>query len=363
MEEGNNPPTDVPLEGQKKISWENRRNKEIESTLKREQKLLHSELKLLLLGAGESGKSTIAKQMKILHLDGFPEEDRNKFKPLIFSNVISAVQVLIEASKSLEINLLATNTDAASRILVAEVRITLASFTPQIVQDLRLLLDDPGIKKTYNQSSQFQFNDSAVYYFTEMDRLSDPEYVPSVADILRSRQQTTGVQETKFVVDNFSFRLIDVGGQRSQRRKWIHCFENVTAVLFVVAMSEYDLKLSEDESVNRMHESLQLFDDICNNGWLQNVSMILFLNKKDLFQEKIQKVDLNYCFPEYTGGKDYENASNYIKSAFNGVNKNKKKRVYIHFTCATDTQNIQIVFSAVKDIILRTNLDMSGLAT
>jgi len=42
-------------------------------------------------------------------------------------------------------------------------------------------------------------------------------------------------------------RMFDVGGQRSERKKWIHCFEGVTAIIFIVAMSEYDLMLAEDQ--------------------------------------------------------------------------------------------------------------------
>jgi hypothetical protein len=57
----------------------------------------------------------------------------------------------------------------------------------------------------------------------------------------------------------------------------------VTAVLFCVALSEYDLKLYEDDTTNRMHESIKLFKEICNTKWFVNTSMILFLNKKDLF--------------------------------------------------------------------------------
>ena len=81
----------------------------------------------------------------------------------------------------------------------------------------------------------------------------------------------------------------------------MHCFQDVTAIIFVVAMNEFDMKLYEDENVNRMHEAIQLFDEICNSKWFQNTSMILFLNKKDLFEEKIQSVDLAVCFPEYKG--------------------------------------------------------------
>ena len=95
--------------------------------------------------------------------------------------------------------------------------------------------------------------------------------------------------------------MVDVGGQRSERKKWIHCFQDVTAVIFCVALSEYDLKLYEDETVNRMHESIKLFDEICNSRWFAETSIILFLNKSDLFREKIAKVNLNVCFPDYQG--------------------------------------------------------------
>lgn len=47
----------------------------------------------------------------------------------------------------------------------------------------------------------------------------------------------------------FDFRMFDVGGQRSERKKWIHCFEGVTAIIFIVAMSEYDLTLIEDQEM------------------------------------------------------------------------------------------------------------------
>ena len=84
--------------------------------------------------------------------------------------------------------------------------------------------------------------------------------------------------------------MFDVGGQRNERKKWIHCFEGVTAVLFVAAISAYDQVLYEDENTNRMVEALNLFSEICNSNWFRDTAMILFLNKRDLFMEKIKKV-------------------------------------------------------------------------
>jgi hypothetical protein len=95
--------------------------------------------------------------------------------------------------------------------------------------------------------------------------------------------------------------MIDVGGQRSERRKWIHCFEDVTAIFFCASLSEYDQSLREDNQTNRMHESLKVFKDISNNKWFFKTPIILFLNKKDIFEKKIKEVDLKVCFSEYQG--------------------------------------------------------------
>ena len=79
-------------------------------------------------------------------------------------------------------------------------------------------------------------------------------------------------------------------------------FQDVTACIFCVALSEYNLTLYEDGTTNRMLESLKLFKEICNSKWFVDTAMIIFLNKMDLFAEKIKTVDLTCAFPEYTGG-------------------------------------------------------------
>jgi len=157
--------------------------------------------------------------------------------------------------------------------------------------------------------------------------------------------------------------MFDVGGQRNERKKWIHCFEHVTAVLFVGVLSEYDLVLFEDPTMNRMQETLSLFDDICNSPWFTKTSMILFLNKRDLFKDKIGRVPLSVCpvLAEYAGPNTYDAGIEYIESKFKQKNRNPNKVIYTHVTCATDTNNVTVVFHAVKDIIIRTSLGEAGL--
>jgi guanine nucleotide-binding protein subunit alpha len=59
--------------------------------------------------------------------------------------------------------------------------------------------------------------------------------------------------------------MFDVGGQRDERRKWIQCFNDVTAIIFVTACSSYNMVLREDPTQNRLRESLDLFKSIWNN--------------------------------------------------------------------------------------------------
>jgi guanine nucleotide-binding protein subunit alpha len=125
-----------------------------------------------------------------------------------------------------------------------------ADVLPADVSDaIRSLWRDSAVQEAVNRSREFQLNDSAVYYFNAIERMSSPSYLPTDQDILRSRVKTTGITETTFKVGELTYKLFDVGGQRSERKKWIHCFENVTALVFLVSLSEYDQMLYEDESV------------------------------------------------------------------------------------------------------------------
>ena len=97
------------------------------------------------------------------------------------------------------------------------------------------------------------------------------------------------------------------------------------------------MRLYEDENVNRMHEAIQLFDEICNSKWFRQTALVLFLNKSDLFKEKIEKVDLKVCFADYAGGMNYQNGVAYMQTKFKSLNRQPNKPIYIHVTCATDT--------------------------
>lgn len=244
-------------------------------------------------------------------------------------------------------------------------------------------------------------------FFNKVTALASPAYVPSEEDVLRSRVRTSGIIEETYDIGGVEFIIYDVGGQRNERKKWIHCFDQVTAVIFVASLSEYDQVLFEDATVNRMVEAINLFSEICNSKWFEHSSMILFLNKKDLFAKKIQTIDVRHeggdgtppRFLDYTGGCDYDKAKRYITERFTEHNRRTDAsqvrpaaaawggclsacpmpaaprldhprsllrvsahlvQLTVHVTCATDTGNVRVVFETCKEAILRKNIEGSG---
>jgi len=344
------------------------RSRKIDQELAVDADKSSKEVKLLLLGAGESGKSTIVKQMKIIHESGYSEGECLQYQPVVISNTLQSMMAIIRAMGLLRINFRDPKRidDARQLFAMASAPSEGGSLSPNLGIIMKRLWSDMGVQTCFLRSREYQLNDSAAYYLNALDRISSAGYIPSLQDVLRTRVKTTGVIETQFKCRNLHFKMFDVGGQRSERKKWIHCFEGVTAIIFCVSLSGYDLVLTEDEEMNRMMESLKLFDSIGNNKWFVDTSIILFLNKKDLFEEKILSSPLTICFPEYSGPNTYEDAAAYIQLKFESLNRCKDssgqlKELYTHFTCATDTTNVQFVFDAVTDAIIKNNLKDCGL--
>lgn len=319
-------------------------------------------LKLLLLGTGESGKSTIFKQMQILHEDGFSEIEKSTFRHVVRTNVVESMQALIYGAKRFKIPLAPESEEATGKILALD-PLAADFWTPNIKDWVsQLWLKDEGIQKVYDRRSEMQLLDSAKYLFNNIERIAPEDYNCTQDDILRARLRTSGIVERKFKIQGVDFKFLDVGGQRNERRKWIHCFENVTSVIFVTAISEFDQVLYEDEQVNRLQESLFVFSEMCNNTYFQETAMILFLNKIDLFEEKISKVSLKVCFDDYKGDNEFEDASAFITEKFKELADSSEKMIFCHLTCATDTENVDKVFEACKLVILKDNLEKLGLS-
>jgi len=172
--------------------------------------------KLLLLGAGESGKSTLFKQMISIYGKGFPEQERMSYVPIIYNNIITSMKTLCKQS--------ATYGPVAhqNRQSLELVEVQLKGdedIDPMLGQHIANLWADEGIQRTYANRAKFQLTDSSQYFFDKIKEVSAENYLPTQQDVLRSRVRTTGIVENEFEIDNNKFKMFDVGGQRNERKK------------------------------------------------------------------------------------------------------------------------------------------------
>ncbi|XP_027506800.1 guanine nucleotide-binding protein G(olf) subunit alpha isoform X3 [Corapipo altera] len=327
-------------------------------------------------GAGESGKSTIVKQMRILHVNGFNSEEKKQKILDIRKNVKDAIVTIVSAMSTLIPPVPLANPENQFRMDYIKSIAPLSDFdyTQEFFEHAKKLWDDEGVKACFERSNEYQLIDCAQYFLERIDSVSMDDYTPTDQDLLRCRVLTSGIFETRFQVDKVNFHMFDVGGQRDERRKWIQCFNDVTAIIFVVACSSYNMVIREDNNTNRLRESLDLFKSIWNNRWLRTISIILFLNKQDMLAEKVLagKSKIEDYFPEYAhytvpedatpdAGEDPKvtRAKFFIRDEFLRISTasgDGRHYCYPHFTCAVDTENIRRVFNDCRDIIQRMHL-------
>jgi len=343
-------------------------NSQVSKELLHDKKVDVNVKKLLFLGSGGSGKSTLFKQLRSIHGAGFQDKDRQGYKDHIYSQIIEQMKQLISALDDLAEedpskfgNLKLTEAGEAAAESMDSVRGDM-DVNDEVAEAVETLWKEEALKVAFGERARLKVDDSSEYFFNEVRRIAVRGYVPTDRDILMVRHRTTGVVEQKFEIHSTTFHVFDVGGQRSERKKWIHCFEHVTAVIFVASLAAYNEIMYEDEQCNSMVDSLELFNEICNLRWFVNTAMILFLNKQDEFAKRIQRFPLTVCFPEYDGANEYEPCVNYIKLQFETQNANPKdKQIYTHVTLATDKNNVERVFGDVQHIVINTSLVNGGL--
>ncbi|XP_056309848.1 guanine nucleotide-binding protein subunit alpha-13b [Danio aesculapii] len=343
-----------------------RKSKEIDRGLIKDKTYVKRLVKILLLGAGESGKSTFLKQMRIIHGQDFDQGAKEEFRGTIYSNVMKGVRVLVDAREKLHIPWGNPSNQKHGDIMMAfDTRSTMVSqgmmetkFFLQYMPSIRALWADSGIQNAYDRRREFQLGESVKYFLDNLDKLGTPDYLPTQQDILLARKPTKGIHEYDFEIKNVPFKMVDVGGQRSERRRWFECFDSVTSILFLVSSSEYDQVLMEDRQTNRLMESLNIFETIVNNRVFSNVSIILFLNKTDLLEEKVRTVAIKDYFAEFTGDPySLQDVQNFLVECFRNKRRDQQQKpLYHHFTTAINTENIRLVFRDVKDTILHDNL-------
>jgi len=269
------------------------KGKDIDKKMKMDHAKQKQTIRILLLGPGDSGKTTILKQMKKIH------NQHNDFDVNLITSYIQ--DAVVEYMKKLCTQSIRLHDEFDEKTLVHPDNEPLRKQFLQInsttilnddlCKKIKILWADDGIKQTLAKRHYFQIHDNVSYFLSRIDIISAADYTPSFDDYLRIRTRSTGFAQTNIVaeIENFghhTFEFTDVGGQRSERKKWMRFIsEDIDAVLYIIAISEYDMNLFEDNKTNRLVEAVELFKSIMLKGhFFTNKSVLLFFNKYDLFK-------------------------------------------------------------------------------
>ena len=315
--------------------------------------------KILLLGAGESGKSTVLKQIKALSKIQPTPEEMLQYVVNIRRNCIEAIQTMLLVAGELGDEL--DNTELledVEDILSVDLADAHDELTPALGRSISAMWKDKGLQGVYDKREFFHLMDSTDYYLNEVERIAEPDFIPTEEDMIMTRVRTTGMVTSDIREGMFTYQIVDVGGQRSERRKWIHYFDDVRSIVFLEGLSGYNQVLFEDTTSNRMKESLSLFEDILKMHVFKKTPIFVFLNKKDLFEDMITRHPLTKCFPDYTGPEGEQRpALDYIEAKYRDIYAKHRgendKNLFVHVIAARVRMDMKVAFTEVKDTLKR----------
>lgn len=372
--------------------------KKINNDMKIAKRRAIRQFKVLLLGTGDSGKSTVFKQMKLLYGtdsdNSITDQVLHDSLPFCLKSILFDVQNLVKAISAggrekakipKDFPMLGEEAEKAAQVIrrtssrgnkkPSLIAFDENGFKPEVANAIKVIWSDETVQRVWESlRSNLQVSESFAYFADKVSEeyptFAGPGWTPTDEEYLLTRNQTVGVHQCEFLIEAIKagrtnqdppvqqssnknqskLILIDVGGQKAERRKWLKVFDGIPVVLFVTALSEYDQVLWEDTNKNRMVDSLEVFKEVVNKEIFHDTSFIVFLNKADVFRDKLcnKKIPLNTSgeFPDAPDTFDYDEGVEWVRSKFNSLLENGQDVVY-HVTTATDRENAKNVLGAV----------------
>lgn len=340
------------------LTDDERKTREIDSQLKEDHHRDNLNFKILLLGAGESGKTTVIKQLRNIHRGraAMSQEEIESYTNVLHTNTIQSMRVLLRACETFSIQL-GEEEQAAGKMVDEHDENELMS--EEHAHSIDFLFKSNAIQEAVKHRHEIYFPDAAIYYFQNVMRFVEREFVPTEEDIVMARIRTTGMFMTEFESPPVHWKIVDVGGQRSERKKWMRFFDDVQGILFVVNLAGYNQVLFENQFQNRMVEALELFEKISSVPCFQDTPIFLFLNKKDLFEEFLRDESIQVCFPDYekpeTGENQTQHALTYIAEQFQRRMPAGHQVANVHYIAARYKKDVKYAFEDIKNYLVRRN--------
>ncbi|KZT24145.1 G-alpha-domain-containing protein [Neolentinus lepideus HHB14362 ss-1] len=246
------------------------------------------------------------------------------------------------------------------------------SILNQLREDMVALWHDRAVREVLRRR-KLRLEEGPGFFLNDIERITSLKYTPTEDDVLKARLKTVGVSEYKFEMEasagkesGTEWRIVDVGGSRSQRPTWMPFFDDVDAIIFLAPISGFDQVLTEDRSINRLEDSVLLWKAICSNKLLASVELVLFLNKCDILDQKLKSGVRLSKYVRSFGDRpnDLETASKYFRSKFNAIQREyspNPRKFYGFCTSVTDTNTTAGILASVRDMVIRQHLKQSKL--
>ncbi|KAI8913354.1 guanine nucleotide binding protein, alpha subunit, partial [Gorgonomyces haynaldii] len=330
------------------------KSKEIDNQLKLEGKRNSEEvLTLLLLGPADSGKSTVLRQMVLIHRNGFSPNEIQEAKEWILNVTLKTIQQVLMCCMAYQVdwdNL----QDTVTEIVQYHNEDTIPS---KILENCRVLGSNATFQDAAHQLVETGAHETESFYLNHIDRICQDSFSPTDEDMLRMRKPTQKMTENMFRVDSKPWRVIDVAGQHDKRQKWTSFLDrSVTSIIYVFSCAAFDQFVVERPDLNRIEDALELFHSLVQNPALKIKSVIVFMNKFDLLQKKMERVSVKDMIKRYKGKCD--NSINqylgWLKSEFLAMAKGNDLILYTHETTAIDVHIMRKTLHAVKENIMQT---------
>jgi guanine nucleotide-binding protein G(i) subunit alpha len=233
----------------------------------------------------------------------------------------------------------------------------------------RTFWEDSTIQKAIlnpKNSNYSEYSVSLKYIMDNWDRLTDADWSPTPEDLLMLRARTSGFMETNVQVKDWIWKLIDVGGQRVERKKWPAITAGLNGILFFASLNDYDAEAEVPNMKTRMHESLAVWREVLLSEDASHAPIILFLNKKDLFEKRITECPIQDSWPDFeprTDGNLFNAGVTFIMNKYLQLLNDPSCRVqaefvYVHVTCALDTDQMRVVSTSIRDFVVQQRLKL-----
>eukprot|EP01097_Dermamoeba_algensis_P009059 TRINITY_DN6248_c0_g1_i1.p1 TRINITY_DN6248_c0_g1~~TRINITY_DN6248_c0_g1_i1.p1 ORF type:complete len:354 (-),score=70.57 TRINITY_DN6248_c0_g1_i1:302-1363(-) len=332
------------------------RNLQIDEEIRNRRKnQLHD---MLILGAPQSGKSTLLKQIKLLTV-GFSQHERVEWILDCRVDVLRSLQHLFVISHKLDISFSSDVIDSFDNLSrLTDEELTEERMTNEHRNTIIKLCENPEIMGLVTMWREHELNESGLsdslhYLLTHASRIFSKEFIPNDADILRTKRRKSVVQEVCFDQGKRTMRAIDLENITGNKKKWTDQFDSVDYVIYCISLSDFNMTLAESPDVNKLRESLEEFRKEISQTNEQRVEFVV-LNKMDLFREKLEKYHFSSFISEYQGPNIAEDCAKFIEEKLRQIMADTY--VTVRCTSALDQEDFKLAMTLISESYVNCHL-------